>query len=259
MTLLELAFAQRDALERLAAVRLTLGLVVAALALSPAFGAFHAESEPLLCEPARWLPQLGKHLRALRASVALLGVLTALGLGGPLVLLAMAAGFALLDAYVARLTPQVWSNFFHLHVFALSCLVASSAQRWLQPGPAGEVASFALTTMSLQVGLVYFLAGLSKLRLGGLEWFSSGRTVLAASVFRGTSLGRRVLAVHSLRSWVGVGTGLFELGAPALLFWPALHRPFALIAFAFHMGTLSTLRISFWHLWIFFPALFLLH
>ncbi|MEY4544679.1 MAG: hypothetical protein RL685_874 [Pseudomonadota bacterium] len=258
MNLLEMAFAHRDALERLAAVRLTLGLVVAALALSPAFGAFHAESEPLLYDPDSRVPRLARHLSALRAAVALLGVLAALGVGGPVVLLAMAGGFALLDAYVARFTPQVWSNFFHVHVFALCCSVASGAQLLLERGSAAEVASFALTTMSLQVGLVYFLAGLSKLRLGGFEWFSSGRTVLAASVFRGTALGRRVLAVDTLRSLVGVGTGLFELGAPLLLFWPSLHRSFAIIAFAFHMGTLGTLRISFWHLWVFFPALFLL-
>lgn len=258
MNLLEVAFAQPNALERLAAVRFTLGLVVAALALSPAFGAFHAESETLLYDPASWVPRLGKHLRVLRAALALLGVLAALGRGGPVVLIAMAGSFALLDAYVARFTPQVWSNFFHLHVFALSCSLASSAQLFLEPGPAAEVASFALTTMSIQAGLVYLLAGVSKLRLGGLEWFSSGRTVLAASVFRGTALGRRALAIGSLRSLVAVGTGLFELGAPVLLFWPSLQRAFAVIAFTFHMGTLTTLRISFWHLWIFFPALFLL-
>ncbi|WP_375771001.1 hypothetical protein NR798_08895 [Archangium gephyra] len=94
-------------------------------------------------------------------------------------------------------------------------------------------------------------------RLGArFGWFTGGRTLLASTFFRGTPLGHRIVAVPALRRSMGMATAAFELGAPVLLLWPGMHVGLALMAVTFHLGVLLVMRISFWHLWVFFPALF---
>ena len=56
---------------------------------------------------------------------------------------------------------------------------------------------------------------------------------------------------------IAVGTILFELAAPILIVSSGLHSVFVIVALVFHLNVFLTMRIAFWHLWVFYPALFL--
>jgi hypothetical protein len=257
MMIWDIAFEQPDVSRRLEWVRMILGGTIFLLVLSPSYGRFHAENEALLyARDGSWLPPLGRLLGPLRALVMLLAVLVAFGVGGLATAVGLLLAFGLLDRYAASLTPRVWFNLFHVHVFLLLFCLAQAVSLFAPRAHAGRLASFALTAMQLQVGLVYLLAGISKLRVSGFGWFTGGRTLLASTLFRGTALGRRIVAVPALRRSMGMATAVFELGAPALLLWPTMHVGLAVMALTFHLGVLLVMRISFWHLWVFFPALF---
>ncbi|KFE68869.1 HTTM domain-containing protein [Hyalangium minutum] len=257
MMLWELAFSQPDAMHRLEWVRMTLGGTIFVLSRMPPYGRFYTENEATLYSPGSWLPPLGRLQPLLRTGVSLLALLVAVGLGGLGTAVALLLAFGLLDRYLASLSPRLWNNVFHVHLFLLGYCIARAAPLLAPPAQAERLASFMLTAMQFQVGLVYLLAGISKLRVGGLEWFTQGRTLLASTLFRGTALGRRVVAVPAARRAMGLASGAFELGAPALVLWPAMHPWLAVMAISFHLGVLLLMRISFWHLWVFFPALFI--
>ncbi len=256
MMIWDIAFAQPGAAQRLELVRMLLGGTIFLLALSPSYGRFHKENEALLYARGSWLPPLGRLFMPFRALVLLLAVLVAFGVGGLATAVGLLVGFGLLDRYGASLTPRLWNNVFHVHLFLLYYCLASAVSLFAPGALAEKLSSFALTAMQLQVGLVYLLAGISKLRVSGFGWFTGGRTLLASTLFRGTPLGHRIVAVPALRRSMGMATAAFELGAPALLLWPGMHVWLALMAVTFHLGVLAVMRISFWHLWVFFPALF---
>jgi hypothetical protein len=201
-------------------------------------------------------PPLGRAHAPLRAAVSLLAALQVLGFGLPWVPLALLLAFGVLDRYSASLTPSIWNNLFHVHMFQL-CTALAALCGWSDAAQAQSLHSFLLTSMQLQVGLVYGLAGLSKLRVSGLNWFTAPRTLLAAVPFRGTPLGHWLVGSPRRRTAAAAMTAAFELCAPALLLVPGAHPWFAISALAFHLGVLLSMRISFWHLWLFFPPLFL--
>jgi hypothetical protein len=252
----DIAFAQPDVMHRLELVRMTLGGTILVLSRLPSYGRFYAENEAALYDSS-WLPPLGRLHGPLRTVVSVLAVLVALGVGGLGTAVALLLAFGLLDRYSASLSPRLWNNLFHVHLFLLGFCIAQAASLMAPPARASQIASFVLTAMQLQVGLVYLLAGISKLRVGGLEWFIQGRTLLASTLFRGTELGRRVVAIPAARRAMGMATAVFELGTPTLMLWPAMHPWLAVMAISFHLGVLLFMRISFWHLWVFFPALFI--
>jgi hypothetical protein len=257
MMLWEVAFAQAGAMRRLELVRMTLGGTIFLLASSPSYRRFYPENEALLYDRGgSWLPPLGRLIGPLRIAVMALAALLAFGVGGLATAALLLLGFGLLDRYAASLTPRLWNNLFHVHVFLLCFCVAKAAPLVAAPAPAARLASFMLTVMQVQVGLVYLLAGISKLRVSGVAWFTGGRNLLASTIFRGTELGQSLVAISALRRSMAVATAVFELGAPALILWPAMHIWLAFMALAFHLGILLVMRISFWHLCVFFPALF---
>lgn len=252
------AFAQPDATSRIELVRVIVGVTIFFIVLSPSYRRFYTEAEPLLYPRHQaGLPALGRFFGVLRVTVMLSALFMVLGIGGFVASVVLLISFGLHDRYVASLTPRLWNNVFHVHVFLLCVCIAQVAPLlYVQQRDAERVASFALTTMKIQVGLVYLLAGLSKLRTAGVQWYTGGNTLLASTIFRGTEWGRRVVAVPELRRSMAVATAAFELCGPFLLLWPRMQPWFVIMALVFHMGVMAVMRISFWHLWIFFPAIF---
>jgi Vitamin K-dependent gamma-carboxylase len=257
MMIWDLAFAQSDAMRRLDLVRTISGGTIFVLSRAPVYGRFYAENEFVLYDRRSWLPPLGALHVPLRTSVSVLALLVALGAGGLGTAAALLLAFGLLDRYLASLSPRLWNNLFHVHLFLLGDCLVRAALLVAPRAQAELIASFVLTTMQLQVGLVYLFAGVSKLRVGGLEWFIVGRTLMASTLFRGTRFGRRVVAIPVARRVLSAATAAFEFGAPALLLWPSMHLWFAVVALIFHLGVMLFMRIAFWHLWVFFPALFM--
>ena len=75
----------------------------------------------------------------------------------------------------------------------------------------------------------------------------------------GTTLGVQLAEQDSIAVAGSIATGFFELGFLfVFLSWQQAVPIIVFIAFVFHLSMFAILGISFWHLWILFPALFLI-
>jgi len=117
--------------------------------------------------------------------------------------------------------------------------------------------SYALAFMQIWIVLIYFQTGLSKIIHSGPEWFLSGRTAMTFTAFDGTYFGIWILEYPWIFRLGSTLTVLLEIAFPLFLIVPRLRLLFLAGAFLFHTSTLVIMGISFWHLWILFPALFL--
>jgi hypothetical protein len=108
-----------------------------------------------------------------------------------------------------------------------------------------EVAGWAQQALIVLLGLIYFSAGITKLRLTGLDWWTAGGFEVGILDI-GTPFGRYLLerqlwAVHAMALF-----GLaFELCAPVLLFRSRLRQYYAVVAIAFHVATLAVITLNF--------------
>jgi hypothetical protein len=112
--------------------------------------------------------------------------------------------------------------------------------------------------MQLYVGVLYFQSGLSKLLDGGVGWFTSGDTVYALMVYQDIPLAQPLLQHRWLFSVAGVCVGLLEFFfLPLLLLRPRLRPWLGGAAALFHLVLYLTVKISFWHLAVLIPFLFI--
>jgi hypothetical protein len=119
-----------------------------------------------------------------------------------------------------------------------------------------EPERWTLRTMSIATVLTYVVAGVSKLRAGGIAWLT-GRALgewLAFDAVRKIELG----SFHSpVAVWVAtspalcfvfaVFTLIVELGAPLALASPRIARGWTIAAWLFHAGILATMAIGFFY------------
>jgi hypothetical protein len=115
---------------------------------------------------------------------------------------------------------------------------------------------WALRTMSIATVLTYVVAGVSKLRAGGIAWLT-GRALgewLAFDAVRKIELGSfhspvAVLVATSpvLCAVFAIFTLAVELGAPIALASPRLARIWCAFAWLFHVGILATMAIGFFY------------
>ena len=109
----------------------------------------------------------------------------------------------------------------------------------------------------LYAGSLYLQAGLSKLIHGGIEWVSSGRTVLQYSYFLGTDFGKNLLAIDYMPELISFTSIGVELLVFFFIFSTKFYKYIGLILIGFHLGIFLTMNITFWHLIHLYPALFL--
>ena len=248
--------------DRLLLVRIAFLSSVLILVCSRYYGLFFPITEPLFrSRPDEFsLPRLswmGRSYVLARASLVVVCLLALFGLGGPLLLVLIVMLFAALDFYTANFTPKIWPNLFHLHVFGTLCVLGELAPVFSPSSPI----SFSCTTILLmrwQVGLIYFFAGVVKVIHGGIDWALKAKSLHFVVLTNGTRLGRFLLSDFRSRRAASIGALILELFLPFLLFFPSLYPLFAFLALSFHFATYGMFGISFWHLWVFFPALFLL-
>lgn len=257
--------------ERLALVRVLVGAfaVIYLLATAPSFlrvGGF-ALRDFAPVGPLAWLstplPE-GLWVGAFVATV-LAGVAFTLGAGyavsGPL--------FALLLLFVTTYRSS-WGMKFHtenlltLHVLLLAVAPAADALSWRSretSAPRSAVGAepdgrygWVLRAMSVVTVITYVLAGVAKLRIGGLEWFSgeSLRTQVAFDNVRKLELGslHSPLGAAAVRvPWLfplfaGL-TLVVELLAPLALLGRPWARVWVILAWGFHWGVLALMAIAF--------------
>lgn len=142
-----------------------------------------------------------------------------------------------------------WGRLLHFeHLFTLHVLVLgfAPAGRVTEPGPAAIRYGWPVRLMAIATVTTYFLTGLAKLRMTGLDWF--GRDVLADhiaySTIRVESIGG---PTPPLSDWVLDRTWLIppmaaaalavELLAPLALVLRRFRVAWAIAAIGFHAGT----------------------
>ncbi len=149
-------------------------------------------------------------------------------------------------------------NLLVLHVIILAVSPADAAYALGARRPAGDTFShaygWALRVMTLVVVITYVIAGLAKLRNGGIDWLTGDvlRNQIAHDNLRKILLGD----IHSpIGAWLvrygwlfpplAVGSVLVELGAPAVLFGGRWRTTWVAAAWSFHLGVLALMAILF--------------
>ncbi|AJC21071.2 hypothetical protein RO07_12455 [Pandoraea pulmonicola] len=164
-----------------------------------------------------------------------------------------AMAFAVLNGYVSGFS-SIWNYNTHLNIFLVA--LSFSPARSTTSQRSDEVRSSIVFFMRLQVAIIYLQAGLAKLVLGGLNWPS--RAPFIHLVLQGSWASSWFTSYPQLIEMGGVLVIAIELSLPVLLMCRRTRRAAALVAIGLHSVFFVTLGISFWHLWVLFPALFLL-
>lgn len=265
--LTRLFYAQPDVARRLALLRVSLGVVLLVLVGLGPYGSFYTETASYLYRPGAllpFLPALPEEVWLVVRGIVLGAALCfLLGVGLRLVLPLLAASFFVLNYYVSRFADAQWSYNVHLNLFlVLLCFTRTDQRYALQKNALAytpkeeEKGSLVLSVMQLYVAVLYFQTGLSKLLQGGVRWFTHGETIYTSAILLGGPRGAFFASYPWLSVLSGVFTGIFELGF-LLAYLVGLNRRWlCVMAILFHTGTFLVLGISFWHLWLLYPALF---
>ena len=157
---------------------------------------------------------------------------------------------------------NAWSMVFHtenllvLHVLALAC--APAADAWAADKPPDHAPptgyGWAIKLLVALTCATYLLAGIAKLRLGGLAWAGGEqlRNQIAIDNLRKALLGSAVAPLARLSvahpgalAGFAIGALAIELGAPLALFGGRIGRGWAWAAWSFHLGVVLTMNVWF--------------
>lgn len=259
--------AQPNSAARIEAVRLSVAMIILILLLWGPYAAFYGDAgflyQPgdafglpagalVFLEPVRWMTIAAAVLSFTRLP--------------PLVpTVGLLIGFALVNILILGFPSRLWAFTTHLLAFLGIIAIALAREPGMMQGHPTErlrssakpaAASFAIAAMQCVVVTLYFQTGLSKLWHSGLDWFSSGRTAIVFAHQFGTPAGQWLLGCPEFFRVGSVMVGVLELGFPFFFLFERLRKPLIGAAIVFHCITLVILNISFWHLWMVFPALF---
>lgn len=219
------------------------------------YDGFYVELSPWLYAPQApfsWLPNLGDHFWTLKYSVMGLAVLSLFN--SRMASILFAGTFLIFNFYVKSFSTTWWITNTHLNFFAIAlCFVPEKINK-----KDSECASFLLAFMILYVTALYFQAGVSKLIHGGIGWFFNGHRIWTETLLLGTPFGKWLTQWPQIFTFMSFGTGVFELFVPAFFLIRTKQRYAAFVAILFHAGTFIVMGISFWFLWVLYPALFLI-
>ena len=157
---------------------------------------------------------------------------------------------------------NAWGQVFHienlmvLHVIALACTPAADAWALGRRPPVPPAAGYgwAIKLLVALTAATYLIAGIAKLRVGGLHWLDGTvlRDQVAVDNLRKAVLGDELgsLALPLLRhpglfALLAVFTLAVELGAPLALAGGKIARTWATAAWAFHLGVVLVMNIVF--------------
>ncbi len=196
-------------------------------------------------------------------AIAVVTVLATLGLtaGWRYRLTAPIAALGLLWTLSYR---NAWGMVFHtenllvLHVLALACTPAADAwavtrARSGGPPPAAGY-GWAIKLLAALTCATYLLAGIAKLRLGGLAWAGGEhlRNQIAIDNLRKALLGSAIAPLARLfvahpdaLAGFALGTLAIELGAPLAMCSHRVAKLWAWAAWGFHLGVVLTMNVWF--------------
>lgn len=243
--------------DRLAVFRVLVGLFATVyLAIrSPAFWALGSPSASAAFEPVGplWFlssPLPGGLVRAGVVAAVVLGAAFVWGRRFRLVGPAFALVLLALTTYRSSWGQILWlENLMVLHVLVLAC--SRAGDRGTEPG---EAYGWPLRLAALVTVATYVLAGIAKVRIGGVEWMTgdSVRNQVAYSAARldllgatGSPIGRWAVQFGWLFPPAAVATVVLELGAPLALLGGRLRTAWVGTMWALHLSIAVLMLVVF--------------
>lgn len=252
-------FNQTHPFERLRAVRMTLCLIILILLSFGPYDSFYVDTVPFLFSaqpPFPWFPNLGIHFWTLKYAVLLGAVCVLFDLKRRWSRPFFALTYLIFSYYITCFGTTYWITNTHLVFF--TCALCFEPENQTSPKQK-QIASFILAFMITYIAVLYLQAGLSKVVMGGSEWFLDGKRIWTETLLLGTPFGKWLTQWPTFFIPMSLGTGLFELFVPFCFFFNRTRQFAACAAIAFHLGTFAIMGISFWFLWTLYPGLFLLY
>lgn len=257
-----------DVLERLALLRMTVGVVVVLTLLFGPYGDFNDTAfrilHPSLSSGETMMVSGGRGVMRMMAIVA--GTCVAIGWHTEATAVAVFVMYGVLNGWVAHLAPIMWNYNTHLLWFVLGIALTPSAAVYSvdamrqRNGPIARdrrrSSAIVLVSMQLFVGVIYFQAGLAKLVAVGPSWYTTGRTLEVSLIRQGSAAGLWLAQFPLIVRKLSLMTGAFELSFLPLLMFKRLHAILAAVAIVFHLSCYVLLGISFWQLWLLYLPLF---
>jgi hypothetical protein len=179
------------------------------------------------------------------AAVVVLGALLAVGRAPRWAVPVWAAAVLLVSTFASS-----WGQVFHTeNLLALHAIVLAAAAVLPRPDPDVVLRALAVVTVT-----TYVVAGVAKLRDGGLEWltgdvlrhqvaFDNARKAVVGGAT--SPLGTRLVDHAWLWPPLAAGALVVELGAPLALLHRRLATAWVAAAWAFHAGVLALMAIGF--------------
>lgn len=253
-------FSIPDAARNVSAVRTILALTLLIWVGAGPLSSFYPQEEAILYRPTGlgvFMPGLGEGLFAALKTAVLVGCMGMLWRRISVAATCFTAmTFAVLNCYVAGFS-ELWNYNTHINIFlfALSFAPGNVGSTQHSVEAIHERNSAILFFMRLQVAAIYLQAGLAKLLSGGVAW--STLTPYLHIVLQDGWAAQWLTQWPTLVMWGGIAIVLTELLLPVALMVRATQPYAAAVAIALHLVMFATLNISFWHLWVLFPALFM--
>ncbi|TQO82821.1 hypothetical protein FLM06_09495 [Vibrio cholerae] len=159
--------------------------------------------------------------------------------------------FLVFNWYAANSSPSEMYNYnTHLNIFLIAIAIGDIFMAMHR-----DVERYVFSFSRFYVAVFYFQSGITKIIHAGFEWFD-GRTAWVFSMEMGTPLGKYMTNYPEL----------FAIGSIAIVLFEVMFLPLYLIrfhveklvigAFMLHMSVFIIMNITFWHMWMIFPALF---
>lgn len=166
-----------------------------------------------------------------------------------------AAGF-FYAGFVTTLTGKVNHNH-HILWFLILITVAPAASVWaVRREPVRGSVNWAVTGFCVVLGLIYFSAGLGKLRGGGFGWGADLADIItSANTEKGLPAAPDWMRGPVVGPLMGTGALAFELLFLPFLVWPRTRRWVWPAGVVFHWSTWWLMGISFATLWPFYAVL----
>lgn len=152
--------------------------------------------------------------------------------------------------YLGVVSNSIWN--YNTHIIVISILTFISGLPTKNKNAKRDLVG----TLSFVFATIYFQAAISKLVVSGIEWMSSGLSIFMHLKMFNPPLSALLGGDPILFQTAGWLTVIGEIILGTLFVVPRTRKLAAVISVLFHVMLWLTFHISFWHLWIFYPAVY---
>jgi uncharacterized membrane protein YphA (DoxX/SURF4 family) len=151
-------------------------------------------------------------------------------------------------------SDSLWN--YNTHILIIATLTCISGLRVKLKQDGKTIQKDLITAVSLIFATIYIQAAVSKLVVSGLDWMNSGLSIYVHMLKFNPALSSLLDGNLILFRMAGWFTVIGELVLGSLFVIPRTRKLAAMVSISFHVMLWFAFHISFWHLWIFYPAVY---